>query len=431
MPILFMLAILAVVAFYYPLRPFIMLRDAEYLIHVVEEAHPAFLSLERFKPYQGEVYQLAKARLLEAATSRMSIAQFALECNRYLATFHDLHTDVDLQSMHLVSGLPLPFYWSADGLWLESCPMAPEGSRVLSIGGVDVEHIGEIVDTYIAFETESGRFFNRACYARSKEILSLAGVTASRDIEIVLQDGSMDTKTVFQNYVTMRFTPGGEYPSLTYCLIEDDTVAVIALNSCIIDANYQPMLDFLEQSLHGGVRQIIFDLRWNLGGFSQYWDKIHAVMGIAKSSHGLIERNSSYNPIKGTLLPSIYSSPLLRRKANFRGYDLDIYVLVSPYTGSAATWFIAQIKDAELGTIIGVTPKQALSHFGHCNYKLSFTLPFTRVKGRISYSLFIRPDPLRDKINEPVVDIETTYGEDALERALQEIHMRREVNKDN
>ncbi|MCL2547877.1 MAG: S41 family peptidase [Symbiobacteriaceae bacterium] len=420
-PVLFVLAILAVLAIYYPLRPYIMLRDAQHLIQVVEATHPAFLNLARFKPYQGEEYQLAKTRLLEAAENRMSITQFALECNRYLASLHDLHTDIDLHSVHLVSGLPLSFYWDVDGLWLESGSVAPEGARVLSIGGVNVEHIGEIVDAYIAYETESGRLFNRACYARSKEILILAGVTATKDIELLLQDGSMGTKTVFQNYVTMRSIPGGEYPSLTYRLTEDDTVVVISLNVCVIDANYQLMLDFLEQALRGGVRQIVFDVRWNPGGRDEYWDKIFAVMGITKSEHGQITRNSPYWPIKGTPAPSSYFAPVLKHKPNFRGYDLDIYVLVSSYTASAAVYFVAQIKDAELGTIIGATPRQAPSQFAYSPEVLHFTLPLTRVKGRISNSFLIRPDPSRDEKNEPVVDIEIAYGEDALERALQEI----------
>jgi C-terminal processing protease CtpA/Prc len=74
-------------------------------------------------------------------------------------------------------------------------------------------------------------------------------------------------------------------------------------------------------------------------------------------------------------------------------FNGDLYLLVGPNTFSSANMFAAVIQDNRIGAIIGEPTGNQPTCYGE---PLSFTMPVTGIRFRISHKQFFRPDVRRD-----------------------------------
>ena len=98
--------------------------------------------------------------------------------------------------------------------------------------------------------------------------------------------------------------------------------------------------------------------------------------------------------------------------------DINLYVLTNEATFSSAQMLCVWVADGKLGTLVGRPSSNMPSNYGDI---LSYQLKNSRIIGQISHKKWTRPDLTKDKerILEP--NIYVNYGNDILERALEEI----------
>ncbi|MCL2355430.1 MAG: hypothetical protein FWC68_06215, partial [Oscillospiraceae bacterium] len=174
--------------------------DGILLVERLEAIHPNFF-IEGRLPAN---YEAMRDWYLSAISQPMTRTDFVMATQRFLAIHGDGHLSRTMQ-VYSVDGerglfqdgqfIDAEFIANEQGVFLEN-------SQILSIGGVYVEEILEIIDMYYGAYNEFGTFRNYARYSRSELILYMAGVQIyERDnrlwVELVLyEDGNMTSRVV-------------------------------------------------------------------------------------------------------------------------------------------------------------------------------------------------------------------------------------------
>ena len=399
--------------------------DAAWLVSIIEESHPVFIDIWLMHEKLDESYDQARSIFLGSASQDMSVIDFAMLCRRYVASLGDAHTLIYSPSGYGYI-LDLEFYWSPDGLILLPNEEYPNGAKVISLGGLPVEDIGQTIDSHFGIETESGRYYLRSGNVVSRIFHQAAGIDNgdSVDLELVWPDNSIEI-VAFDYKMYSPPTSQEQYNNFNFDLIAEGEVALVTTYACVKDNSWSATLVQLREALRTGVNKIIVDLRHNGGGDSSVWDPFAVYLGMQEDagSYGMLRR---YSPLaNATILRNqrigtdyLYM-PSIKGGINKNPYE--IILLVEEPTFSSAILLAGYVKDGEFGTIIGREPRNTASHFG---YPANFTLPNSHLTARVSTHYWLRPDVERDKNVEPLVDIEVPYGEDILERALLELGYR-------
>ena len=400
--------------------------DAEYLVRIVEETHPAFLDISEFRDLPSSKYDDAKEFFLKSATNAMTVEDYYLLACGYTAALGDLHTSID----NLSGGgiLPTLFNWKEEGLFIIESGENPVQSKkqVTAIGEVKVGDIGAYIDTHMAYENEAGLYYNRSNNVRSKTVLMALGATDGETavLNIVSNDGAEQVINV--DFVTLAEV-GTSQESFGYELIENDTVLVITANLCVKDASWEETVNYFRKTVTDlGVRKIIFDIRENTGGDSSVWDPFYPLVNLSETAGdariGLIRRHS---PLAKQ---SVYKN--LTLQGDYARYTPEYYpvltsgvqikVLVSERTNSSAVLFLSYAKDILLAEVIGNTPRNNLTHFGN---PASFTMPNSHIRGSVSTCLWMRYLPVQDSegTSANVVDVVVPFGEDAMTYAIERL----------
>ncbi|MCL2498135.1 MAG: S41 family peptidase [Symbiobacteriaceae bacterium] len=413
--------------------------EAQLLITWVEETHPAFLALEHLAAYPGEGYYLAKAEFLRqvaamgdpycpGSISVGDIFPFYLLCCEYLASLSDIHT-----TMHLPEGeyayLPLAILWQAEGMFLEPTAQYPLGGEIVQIGGVAPEFLGKTVDRHTAAETTSGHYKNRQQFALFAHFFQLAGVVVedNHEVELWLQvDGEMYSIRQAFAYYHHQEVPSSDFDSsaswssdeeattgaVTVTLLADNDILLVTAKNCTYDASFVAAMQSLEKALGDGISTIIFDVRDNPGGVSTFWQHFFSYLQLDPGLYGKIERYSQLNTRNPNIMGASLQEPQV---APLQDNPWEIVVLTNENSYSGAVWLATMLHDGGLGTVIGREPGSSPTMFGN---PVEFILPHTALRGVISSSFFIRPNPLYDLTGDQLVAKTIPYGEDILEAAL-------------
>ena len=142
------------------------LSDAEYIVNIVEDVHPAFTLREITDRY----YLVRDEFLDKAADTRLTQTDFLLATQKYLAILQDGHMGLGLiSSSHFIAA----DFTSREGkLYYNS-------NEILRIGDVPIDEIKAVVREYYFAENQVGWDLFYAVYVRQWEILRMAGVTFS------------------------------------------------------------------------------------------------------------------------------------------------------------------------------------------------------------------------------------------------------------
>lgn len=383
----------------------VYLEDAREIIRILEEIHPVFCDLPMFANQPSDKYYEAKRVLLSESEKTITPEQFYRLIRRYLASLNDLHTWVD------VGGpvLPIPLYWSTEGLYLEPCEYARSGAYILDIGGVSIEEIGLQIDEMYPHENESSRFEQRKNFVVKKNVLRSVGVGVLLDqeqVDVHLFHVSGDEKTVAMSFVKENDRPLPIPTKSFECsIISNKSTALIVAGVLDTDVHWKSMKIFLEEALNNGIKNVIIDLRMCPGGSSNVWDSVLAIMHMRYGSGGKILRNS----INGS--GYVYARECLNAEPN---RDINLILLTSERTSSGAMFLVTAVKDANLGLIVGREPGNNPSFAAGSP---QYVLPVSSARYYVSQYYYVRPNPEND--GNPLVDIYVAYGDDALEVALE------------
>ena len=390
--------------------------DALWLVDLIEATHPEFLNYAEFEKYPREQYSAIKEDFLGQASADMSVEQFALLCGYYLAALQDGHTS--LSPFPNEARLPLAFHWNLDGLFF--APDSPHrfDGHVTTIGKIDLELLGETIDTYTSSENEAGRYYNRSMYAGLRKYHMAAGLALRDDMDIHCENNVGSGSLLVLDYDTSSTST--QRNSFEFTLLEDGSIAYMVANLCTKDDSWEAANALLAQAINNGVRKVIIDISANPGGDSSVWDAIFTALGFQgyPATFGSIRRHSELaksTTLRGLSLTgeSSYNEPQ-NPTIDMEAYSIDLVVIVSERTFSSAMFFAGAVRDAEVGTIIGRVPGNNVSHFG---YPAQFTIPHSRLQGGVSTHYWMRPNP-QNGSGALMLDREVPFGEEALAVAV-------------
>lgn len=377
--------------------------DAQYLLDLVEETHPAF-SLDRVP----EGYWAAKETLLaQCETENWRTEEFFWALMECLAALGDEHTTLYLPAAYQRS---LPVAWAAvgDRLYLLDEAGAVTDREVSAIGGIPVETVFAAIDSHFPAENEASRDWVRGKYSRCLQILRFLGYTRAMGELTVTADGAE---------VPLKELPAPSEAAEGPAIVAHEmlgNVFYVDFRSCVFGPEIKETAAAMVQAREAGITRFILDVRWNHGGDSTACARLLEALGMAPPDYRVYRR---YSPLsaqrRGT--PERGEHWWEGAAAGQGNPEVELVVLTGPETFSSANMLAVWIQDGALGTLVGRSSRNAPSCYGDV---LDVTLPHTGLQGQISYSYFQRPDGSADQ-STLVPDIETAPGEDPLARTLE------------
>ena len=392
-------------------------QDAEYLVEIIESAHPCFVIDDI-----PENYEEAKMEYLEASRLVESKDDFFTISSQYCCSLKDGHTGINLEEN--MDQHQLQVDWYSDGTDLYLCDEGiPTKVKVLEIGGIEIEKIFETIACYEVMENESAEKLAYRIYSKTAYFLEKAGMKCDFDEKVVLTLD--DGKYVEVNWKERKST-NPIYEDLetyddiiTYEIIDD--VFYIDQNVCHLEnSNWEIVCEELERAIENGTKKVVYDVRNNPGGDSKACEGILRAMGMTVPEFGVIIRNSKliketypelYEENEPTLEIEKYKGALYSKNNS----NVELIILSDEATYSSATMLCTWVQDGNLGKIVGQSSSNSPSAYGDV---LSFELPNTKITGQVSSKRFIRPDTEADQ-RQLQVDVEVPYGMDSLKVALE------------
>ncbi|HEX3078751.1 MAG TPA: S41 family peptidase, partial [Lachnospiraceae bacterium] len=287
-------------------------------------------------------------------------------------------------------------------------------SSLVSIDGIPVENIFNIVDKYFPSENETGLNFNHSLWSLYKPMLEFAGCDVSKDyIKVTIDDnGTLVEKRI-------EFTKKSYYDAYSYKTdIQSevlDDIYYIDLNTCALDENkFNEENKKLKEAIDNGTSKVIIDVRNNGGGNAEYCKQLLKTLGMTAPEYGATFRRS---PLASGLRGWTETSGIEREDINtnvVRNEKINLVVLTNEYTFSAATMLGVFVQDGKLGTIIRRPSINAPSCFSDV---VQYETKNSKTPISISYLKLDRPDTKADP-DTLIPDMVTEVGKDSLEQAI-------------
>ena len=384
--------------------------DALHLVEIIEQTHPIFVA----DGWLAEDYGLIRDEfLLYAQNPYLTGLDFAFAIHRYLTTLRDGHMSGAVL-VPVAGGFNLAVYggtFNIDWIAIDG-NLYYDGQLVETIGGVSVSEVLATVDRYFYPENETDRQFNYARFSRLQDIIERAGgEIINNTLEITLQD-EYDTTTI----TVHRGQPGGSQGFdfiIRYEILDD--IFFIDLRSFQLGEHITDTAYAITQAIDDGIRKFIVDLRSNGGGDSRAGQELLEAMGIVVPSFGGLRRISplaiDQREVPEDWLNSEYASFEPNIWPNNNPNNVFVSILTDAQTFSSANMMAAWVQDGGFGNIVGSPSRQAPSAFGDM---LSYTLPYSGFFIHISYTQFLRPNPLADQTTLwPDIMVDPEYALDA------------------
>lgn len=287
--------------------------------------------------------------------------------------------------------------------------------RITQIGGISINKIFEIVQTYFAAENDTAKDLNNNIWTLNREVLKLAGChisNSSVDVDITInKNGVISEKKI--EFIKRDINQSYNYSTEIESKMIND-ILYIDMNICNVNKILENQIVKLKEAVENGTNKIIIDVRDNPGGNSLACEKLLDAIDMGIPNYGVYVRYSELAhkqrrvPIKG------FEQYEPDKSTAKRNENIELVVLTNEKTFSSATMMGTYVKDGNLGTVIGVPSSNSPSSYGDI---LSYKMPNSKIDVSISYKRFLRPDTETDqRILQP--DIITQYNTDILQVAI-------------
>jgi len=295
-------------------------------------------------------------------------------------------------------------------------------AQVLAIGGVPVEEIFAVVDSYYGAYNYFGAQRARGRYSRYQLMLQLAGANLyMRAGELVvdltvLQNGA-------QRVMEVGFTP--QHPSayrlpsydpeyrVRWERMRDDVMYISLQGGLVLNEYVFEAAAAIEQALADGVRNFIIDLRNSRGGSPAVATTLFNAMGVTPPGTGHFIRTNEtllYWAERDNGMPGFHSIEHLTWD-DFAGrdyiyvprnpgqaanpYGVFIVALTSERSFSAAPTFAAEIADSGFGMVIGEPSASSPTGVG---YGMIIWPSDSMIQLRPHFHFIMRPDANADQL---------------------------------
>lgn len=380
--------------------------DIEHIIEIMESTHPIFLE------DVPEKYYAEKEELLNDINKSMTVGELQNKISKYLSSIDDGHTQL---------------YWSENKFlnvkwkYIDDKLILLDNNKltnkvVKKIGNVDINTIVENIKEIFPDENYVAEAKNIENYSKGKLLLESSGLKFSKYITITLDnDGKEET-------LQREFGNGTDYNPVDYSIYSkkiDDNIVYIKLGTCEVNDSLKIVLEDIERYIDEGIENFIVDVIDNGGGNSEACSMILEALKMTPGRYGCTMR---YSPLVQDEYGYLRKSGSITYKGSneaVKNEDINLYVLTNENTFSSAQMLCVWVSDGDLGTLIGRPSSNMPSNFGDI---LSFQLKNSKLIGVISHKKWIRPDVTKDKERVLEPDIYVEYGDNILEKALEEIN---------
>ncbi len=381
--------------------------DIENIIEIMETTHPIFLE------EVPEKYYIEKESLLSSSNKSMTVGELQNKISKYLSSIDDGHTQLFwAENMFL----------NIDWKYIDGKLILLDGKNnltdkvVTKIGDVDIDIIVKNIQEIFPDENYVAEAKNIENYAKGKLLLELSGVKFYRYMNLTLNNKGKEES------LQVEFTRGGGYNPADYSIYSkeiDDNTVYIKLGTCEVNDSLKEVVADIDKYLSQGVNNFIIDVIDNSGGNSRACSMILEALKMTPGNYGGVIKFSPLAQEQRGYLRKRGSITIKGNNEVVKNEDVNLYVLTNENTFSSAQMLAVWVGDGKLGTLIGRPSSNMPSNFGDV---LTFQLKNSKILGMMSYKKWVRPDITRDKERVLEPDIYVEYGDDILERALEEIN---------
>lgn len=382
--------------------------DLQYMMHYLKKCHPLFingLSEEISNGYHSSLERLKN-------TDTITVTEVEREMQSILALIGDGHT-------------------TAFDNYISYCYLKDiakrnyEGWRLTAINNITLEELFKENKYLYSYELEN---WGKAKF--KSDITSLSGLSF---LELnpngirytwVNEEGEEEISTYeakdyviyseYMEYNKQYFEEESNESNdfVSYKIYEDNSLAVLTLESCNYDEQYKSCLKkMFSEMKEKNIQNVAVDLRGNGGGNSKVATEFIKYLSIDEYNGGACKWRLGFLTI-----PFSYNS-IKNKKYVDLVFDGNVYVLTNVDSFSSAMLFAQYIQDNDIGTVIGEIPGNTPNCFGEI---ATFELPNTRLYFQVSTKEFTRVDK-KNKDNRIVPDI-ACDGDTALDKLLEITH---------
>ncbi|AEX84932.1 periplasmic protease [Marinitoga piezophila KA3] len=368
-----------------------MKKDIDYLVNILKEVHPSTYS--GFSDEQEKIIKNAYNKI----TQPMKVFDFYFILNEIICSIKDSHTHLVFPSLTNYIFYDFPIIWLNDGIYaLDNIYELKKGDKILTINNKSSEEILKELRKIIPSENDFWIKQNARSILSSELYLGYLNLIDNGVIKLTIMRNN-DIKTFNIKLQKYKGIHKQKSDWISYKIDISKNIGILKIKKCIYDEHYKEILfKFFKDVSLNNIKNIVVDLRYNLGGNSLVTDEFLKYIDIEKyKTYGAEIRFSKpvekQRKIYGTgykkYLPSIQLNEKIEDKSLlFKG---KIYVLISGKTYSSGNWFAAVLGDNNIAMLVGEPTGNKPSHYGDILY---FQTPEVGIPFTVSFKRFIRPD---------------------------------------
>jgi|GEM_PF-3077086 len=386
-----------------------LLEDLDYLCDFLENNSIIFA-----QKLVQEDYYISKNELYHSLHKIDNYNLFLIRINMMLATLGSLHITAKPRG---ADSLDFNCEYIDNNLIVTGGNL-PTGAKIISIGNKNINEIINFSKKAYPYENKIGEKVNAEQYFKVSYVLEMLGCDIKPDGANVVYEINGKSETEFVNF---KFKPLFSYTEKTignsYEIKDDIFIFTFAL--CKPDEGYMKSEEKLKEYISDGGKNIIIDVRYNVGGQPYACENILKILDLEYGQVGreiyvskymkefLVENEDVVNAEIGEIISSESVNIIGEEKYN-------LIVLTGLNTFSAGMYMPFYVQDAKIGKVIGEISAHAPSFYGGLN---STTLPNSKSTISISSSQTSRPDSnaTQDKL---IPDYLINDSEDALDVAI-------------
>lgn len=298
---------------------------------------------------------------LSSSVPLLTDGQIVVGMQKAVAALRDGHTEIDMRSVIGGSYFPIRLEWMNDGLWVTKTTVdfvSICGARLVSVNGVDVDELHEILKTVISHDNDGWARVRSARYIPDAALLTHLGVLPEVG----------PARFVFETQHRVRIEI--DLPAIPLRLLRNSLFAADPETSDTPLYRRDP--DKLYWFVHLPEQKILY-VKYNLcqqgsESFSSFSSRIFDVV-----DHNPIERFivDIRNNVGGS---NIVVHPLIEgliARSSINRHDR-LFVVIGPETFSSAVINAVEFKQWTNATLVGAPTGGNANHYGQVS---SFVLP--------------------------------------------------------
>lgn len=406
-----------------------LIEDFDFMIKTLEEVHPNIYSM-----VDKDVVIQKIEKIRASFSDEMTIIDYHNMVGKLVASFKDGHTYMYLFNDYLYQEKDFEFFYPVlqfkelQAKFMHNIENVCEsGDELLAINGIPMDQIVRKMLEYNSAETNAFRY---VMLTNKYQLLLyfLFNIQSPYKIKIKRNENIFETTfegksiSFFENQHTQNKNTQKNISNDSYLKeefkIENGigifTIKTFSYHNDKADSFKKFIDDAFAEMKSENIRNLIFDVRQNLGGSSSMANYITNYLSkeptycfdklIWKSSQQIRDyvlddvtnTQGSYDQETYDKLLTVGLGECLTQdcKSYKNPNDVNktfmgnVYVLSDEACFSTTSDFISIIKDLNLGKVIGQNPGGLPNTYGDCYY---FDLPNTQIKLSVSHKYFIRP----------------------------------------